>query len=245
MDNKREIFREFDQIIRNQYDSIPLTDIEAIIQDGENSISFFSRIIRSKKSLKPFHISDFKFYDEMLFISRDIKYYTSLIYFFRPYINDVSIGTYFQSQEDRRYMMFVSICFQSVYNFWDRIGDLLAYFFDTGLKENSIYFGRVIHNFPNGYKFSENYLWLKDNYENKIKHFLGQRDNIVHSYQLECEYYWRTVDSHGKSNELQKIQIEREGFPELFKEQIELTMLGFIKSLKLIEELPNRVYEIN
>ena len=174
-----------------------------------------------------------------MFISRDIKYYTALTHFFRPYINDVSFnGAYQQTQEDRRYMMFVSICFQSIYNFWDRIGDLLAYFFNTGLPEKSIYLSRVIQGFPTAYKSSDNYLWLKETFEAKIGHFLGQRHEIVHAYQIECEYYWKTIEADGNRTELKKIQKEREFFPEKFKEQIELTKTGFIRTVRLIEELP-------
>jgi hypothetical protein len=241
MTDNLQIFREFDKVVRNQYDTIPLQDIDDIKIGDENSVTFFSRIVRSKQNLKPFPYSDFKIYDELLFISRDIKYYTALLFYFKPYITDSSYdGTYHQTLEDRRYMMFASICFQSVYNFWDRIGDLLALFFETGLHNNSIYFSRVLNNFPKVYKQSNNFQWLRSHYDQEIKNFLGQRDDIVHSYQLECKYYWEVIEAKMDVNKTRKIQKDKESFPDKFERQIDLILKGFVTSLRLIEELPDK-----
>jgi Cthe_2314-like HEPN len=235
-------FRDFDQVVRNLYDTVPLTTIEDLTFGDKNSVTFFSDVLRQKQNLQPFPYSDFKIYDELLFISKDIKYYTALLYFFKPHITDSSFdGTYFQTLEDRRYMMFASICFQSVYNFWDRIGDLLNLYFHTGLREDAVYYSRVLNNFPNQYKTSDNYVWLHDTYEAEVKNFLGQRNDIVHSYQLECEYYWKIMELHPDLDEIKKVQEEKESFPEKFKRQIDLTKEAFSRTLKLIEELPDRV----
>jgi hypothetical protein len=235
-----EKFREFDHIVRQLYDSIPLGDIEDVSFGEKNSVQFFSNTLRKKKNLKPLPYSDFKIYDELLFISRDIKYYTDLLYFFRPYITDSSDGTYFQTLEDRRYMMFASINFQSIYNFWDRIGDLLNLYFDTGLPENSVYYSRVLNNFPVEYKSSDNFKWLNDQFNNEVKQFLGTRDNIVHSYQLECEYYWKIIEHTGDNVKVMEVQKDKESFPEKFNRQIELTKEAFSRTLYLISELPDK-----
>lgn len=240
-DNLR-IFRDFDEVVKKQYNTIPLKDIGDINIEEENSVTFFHRIVMSKQKLKPSTDSYPKIYNELLFISRDIKYYTALLFFFKPYITDSSYdGTYNQTLEDRRYMMFASICFQSVYNFWDRIGDLLAMFFNTGLNDTSIYFSRVLNNFPEQYKKSKNFQWLQSHYNQEIKEFLGQRDNIVHFYQLECEYYWKVIEAKMDVNKTREIQKDKESFPEKFKQQIDFILKGFEITLKLIEELPAKL----
>lgn len=241
MNENLNIFREFDQLVRNQYSSIPLRHLGDVNFGKDNSISFFIRIIRSKESLKSFEYSEFKFFDELQFISKDIKYYTALLYYFRPFITESSIsGTYYQTLEDRRYMMFASVCFQAVYNYWDRIGDLLDKFFRTGLHDSSIYLSRVLNNFPKKYKESKNFKWLNDTYHTEIKNFLGQRDNIVHSYQLECEYYWRVIEAKKDTIKNSEIQKEKESFPEIFKKHTELMISGFEYALRLINELPDK-----
>ena len=240
MGTGQQKFRDFDDVVRSLYDLIPLGDIEDINFGDKNSVTFFSDTLRQKQNLKPFPYSDFKIYDELRFLSFDIKYYTALLYFFRPYITDSSFGTYHQTLEDRRYMMFASISFQSVYNFWDRIGDLLNLYFKTGLSEGSVYYSRVLHNFPIEYKKSENYVWLNNAFNTEVKSFLGQRDSIVHSYQLECEYYWRIIELSNDIDKIREIQNEKESFPEKFKRQIDLTKEAFYRTLRLIEELPNK-----
>lgn len=61
MTDNLQIFRDFDQIVRNQYDTIPLRDIGNINIGKENSVTFFSRIVRSKQNLKPSPIQTSKF----------------------------------------------------------------------------------------------------------------------------------------------------------------------------------------
>lgn len=171
----KDKFREFDESVKQFYNTVPLDDIGSLEFGEKNVMPFFSDVLRRKDSLKPLPFSDFKIYDELAFISKDLKYYTALLYFFRPYITDSSDGTYFQTLEDRRYMMFASICFQSIYNFWDRIGDLLNLYFKTGLQDSSVYYSRVLHNFPSQYKKSENYIWLNQTFDLEVKAFLGKR----------------------------------------------------------------------
>lgn len=240
METDINYFRKFDCAVRKLYDTVPLTDIESLTFDDKNSITYFSEVLRQKQNLKPFPYSDFKIYEELLFISRDIKYYTALLFFFKPYITDSLNGTHYQTLEDRRYMMFASINFQTVYNFWDRIGDLLNLYFQTNLPESSVYYSRVLNNFPSQFKSSENYNWLNDTFNSEVKNFLWQRDGIVHSYQLECEYHWKVIEHNKDLEILSEIQREKESFPEKFKRQIELTREAFSRTLKLIEELPNK-----
>jgi hypothetical protein len=241
MNTKIEIFRKFDQLVRNQYDTIPLRDIGDISISNESSTEFFTRIVRSKVVLKPFEYSTFKFLHEIKIISQDVKYYTALLYYLKPFITNSSItGTYNQTQEDRRYMMFASVGFQAIYNYWDRIGNLLDKFFKTGLQDSSIYLSRVLNNFPNEFKGSKYYIWLNDTYHHDIKNILGQRDHIVHFYQLESEYYWKVMEHNNDLLKISKIQKEKESFPEEFKKQLELMVLGFEYALNLINELHNK-----
>lgn len=213
--NDLHLFREFDQAVMKKYDTVPLKDLGEIKIGSENSIQFYNRIVRSTKNIKQFEYSDFKLFDELDFISKDIKYYTALLYFFRPNITDSSIsGTYHKTLEDRRYMMFASVGYQSIYNYWNRIGNLLDKFFKTGLPDNSIYFSRVLNNFPQQYKNSHNYQWLNNTYNSEIKNFLSQRDDIVHSYQLECDFYWRFLNSMNDKDQLSHIQEEKESSPK-------------------------------
>jgi hypothetical protein len=236
-------FRDADNAVRSLYDIIPLTSFEEAKIDGEDSASYFIKVVRNRQNIKPLPYSEFKIYDELRFIAGDVKYYTALLHFLRPYITDsTNDGTYHQTLEDRRYMMAASTCFQSVYNFWDRIGDILNAYFVTGLPDSSNYFSRVLNNFPAAFRNSENYIWLNDNFNSEIKRFVGQRDNIVHTYQLECEFYWRVMEAKMDMDKIEMIQAEKESFPEVFVNHLKIMHEGFPRAIKLIQELPEKAF---
>lgn len=241
MDKKLILFYQFDDEVRKLYNEIPLHHLSEIKIDGRNTADIFTNILRSKNSIKPLPYSDFKIHDELDFITKDIKYLTALTFFFRPYINDpVKEESYHQTIEDRRYLLFVSLTVQCIYNFWDRIGDLLDLYFHTGLRDTSIYFGRVLHNLPTVYKGNDYYKFLMSVYETDLKPFLANRDEVVHNYQIECKMYWGALEYISNKKELEKLQIEKESYPHLFKYHLDLTFKGFENAIKLINILPNK-----
>ena len=58
--------------------------------------------------------------------------------------------------------MFADIVSQKIYNYWDRIGDLIASFFPDKLKTDKVYFSTAIKYIPIEFQESPNYGWLKD-----------------------------------------------------------------------------------
>ena len=141
-------YKEFDQHIIVSYTKLGLHDLSTYEKDGANLCSPFASTARRKWQRKPFH--DFKFFDNLYFISKDLRYCTAMLYFLQPNINHAmkEDGTYFKTLTDTRYMMYANMAFQLLYNYYDKIGDVLDSFFDTGLNHN-IYFSRVI-NTPTG-----------------------------------------------------------------------------------------------
>lgn len=244
MDKHLIKFVEFDNEVRKLYDSIPLRHLSMIEFDGKNSATIFSEILRKKTPVRPLPFSDFKIHDELDFITKDIKYLTALTYFFRPYIdNPYRDGVYHQTITDKRYLMFTSLTVQCIYNFWDRIGDLLDLYFRTGLPDTSIYFGRVLNNMPKDYKENDYYTVLYKIYKEELTPFIATRDEVVHYYQLECKMYWGAIEHISNREELKKLQNEKDAYPDLFKKHLELTFVGFENVLRLIDLLPDTVTE--
>ena len=52
--------------------------------------------------------------------------------------------------------------------------------------------------------------------------------------------YTGTFIHHRRDDKLKELQDEKEGYPEFFKFQMELTIKGFELTLKLIDELPDK-----
>lgn len=240
MDNFKILFHELDEIVMEKYKAIPLYHLAEIEFDGKHPLTFFTEIAHKKKPRSRFDL--FESYSEIDFLHKDIKYYTALVYLLRPYINNPirENYTYYQTLYDKRYMSYASIVFQCFYNYWDRLGDLIYTFFNINLKERAVYFASVIKNFPQDYQKSSYYSELNDIFENHLKKLFETRKRIVHYLQIASKMYTGTFIHHRRDDKLKELQDEKEGYPEFFKFQLELTIKGFELTLKLIDELPDK-----
>ena len=207
--------------------------ISEIKFDDKHSLTFYSEIVNNSISIRkpPLFL-----YDDFFFLSNDLIHFTLLLFLFRPFINDPAKenGTYFQNWYDARYLSYSSVLYSTVYNFWDRIGDLLNCFFDTGLTEGSVYIGRVINNFPKYCRDSKYYQQLKDIYMSKIQHLIIERNEDAHNQSIVTGHYFNIVLAKGE-DQLEKAELKF-SLPEIFKEQINLAHTGFELALRLIKE---------
>ena len=147
--------------------------------------------------------------------------------------------TYYQNWYDARYISYAGILHSSVYNFWDRIGDLLYCYFPTGLSDDKVYIGRVLNNFPKAHKNSHNFKKLNDIYNNRVRSLIKERNEDAHNQSSATTIYYNVL--LGKYEHKKKqIQIKLQ-LPDLFKEQISLAYEGFLCSLFLIYENCNDI----
>lgn len=87
--------------------------------------------------------------------------------------------TYFPTNTDQRFFMLAEHYIQLQYNHWDKLGDILAAFFSTGLPEQRIYFPAVIDKLSEEVGCVE-YEWLKDFRDGDYKALNTERKKIVH-----------------------------------------------------------------
>ena len=239
--NILDAFYNFNKHINEIVEKEGLIKIQQRTYDGLNATQFLSDILRRKKNLHPIPVSDFKILDEFLFIEKDIRYAIGVMYFLKPYINDTSTtgGILEQNMEDSRYLTHATYCLQSVYNFWDRIGDMLHLYFKTGLQNDRVYFGRVIENFEKSYKKYPEYIKIKQIYDSELKALFGQRDGAVHHFQLEAKYYYGNVENFTDRVQREAFNEEKMRLAERMKVQLELCYEGFELAIRLIDRLPN------
>lgn len=236
-----EAFREFDTQFRKTYDNLGIKHLGECDFQDENSGQYICRV-KAKKNIHPYPYSIFKIHDEFDFITKDIKYITGLLFLLRPYINNTyeDKGCYHQTNEDHRYLMFANFGLQSIYNFWDRLGDLLFLFFETGLSQDQVYFGRVINNMASQWKQTRPYIDLKQLYDQEVKSFLDSRHEAVHHFQLECKFYWGNVEFHNDINKLKELNEEKVSYPEKMSTSLNNCVKAFKLTIDLICELPDK-----
>jgi hypothetical protein len=128
---------------------------------------------------------------------------------------------------------------QAAYNFWDRLGDLLWYFFPSTLAERDVYFDRIINCIQTPYNTSEPYVHLLEIYQNQVKPVLQVRREAVHYFQPECKHYWGHIED--SSDEAIKARYdEKFDYADLMLSQLDIAGRAFELTLKLIDELPDK-----
>lgn len=230
----------YDQVLKHIRDTNLKNLSEYVLENGENPFQKFTDITRSKEPLKPFSYSDFKHGDEFNFLSMDFIYIIAILEILHPYINNSvrENGTYDQTAEDHLYLRYAGFGFQIIYSYWDRVGDILALFFKTGLI-GDVYLGRVFNNFPKEFR-SDTYMELLILYKSEVEHVLIDRHSVVHSFGLKAKHFWGTFEEESQF-EHEKLQNEKDLYPIVFRRQLETFFQGFTLAMKLISELPDKV----
>ena len=238
-------FEEFNEQIFQVYKEKNLKHLGELNFNGQpqGSAAFMSGILRKKIPFHPLPYSVFKIHDELDFITKDIKYVTGVLYFLRPFIVDTtaSDGRYNQTLADRRYLMYANFGLQSIYNFWDRIGDLLYHYFKTAHKPDKIFFNRMIRDIQEPYRSTPEFKALETIYKNDISDISDDRSEAVHHFQLENKYYWGNIETSKDPAKQGKLNKEKHNLPEKFQHHLELCFQGFELAVKLIDHLPDKV----
>jgi|GEM_PF-5045104 len=77
-------FQEFNNQIFNVYEKYNLLSLAQKEFRKKNSGAFMIDIVRKKTNIHSFPHSDFKIYDELDFVTKDIRYVTGILYFYVP-----------------------------------------------------------------------------------------------------------------------------------------------------------------
>ena len=181
----------------------------------------------------------------------DLKLLVAQLYLFRPYINNPILEksnfsgrmefTYRQTFSDWNYSTFVSCCYEKLYNYWDRIGDILALYLKINIDERKVGFFTVINKIEKEEKYSndENLIFLKNFKDNEFREFNEKRIEIVHYYQFETIYrhkYQKIQAENNKEEKMNALWEWKKNMPEYFKNHLELSLKGYQHCIKFINE---------
>jgi hypothetical protein len=214
--------------------------------NGRQIIQWYFNIVR-KGRLK---FKDFNFhecFDDLIFCSDEVLYFTGLLYLYAPYMNNPINDGYwfvdrmmypnFQNLEAKRFSMISNSVSEKVYNYWDRIGDLIATYFPDLIDPKRVFFPTAIDIIPTKYHSSDNYKWLKEFRDGEYKRINEKRKEVVHYLTHDTDFRHRHLESTSNKEEMEKLIKERDGLPDFFKGQIKYTLDGFEKTILLIEEI--------
>jgi Cthe_2314-like HEPN len=206
---------------------------------------YFDVVRKGRNQFKHFDFQ--KWFDDIIFCSDEILHFTALLYLYGPYMNNplkegYKLGerTVYPNRQNlpaKRFSMYANSTTEKVYNFWDRIGDLLATYFPDEIKSKNVYFAPTIDSIPEAFQNSENYKWLKKFKESEFKEMNERRIQIVHYTTLDTQFKHTHLEYSDDEAMLNKLITERDKLPDFFNNHIQTTLDGFERTILFIEEL--------
>lgn len=194
--------------------------------------------------------------DDLAFCSREAVYFTAHLFAYKPYINNLlehpiwfgNKWVYRNITNDNlfnRYIMFADIVLQSFYNYWDRVGDILAYYFKDSVQidvDKPIFFPAVIDRLARYHQNNPHYIWLKKFKDNEYTMLNEQRKKTVHSETFSTRLKNQHLDDPTDRPKIEALQAEREGLPDYFKKHIKLSLEGFRETMLFLKDLNPALY---
>ena len=234
----KEIISEFNNLVARKVKEYGLKEDA----DKIKSDSFF--IGEKAKDSK----LDFNITTDIGFIHSDLIFTTGLLFALKPHINNPlketvflkgkEYSTYRQNMYDSFYSMYASVCFEKLYNFWDRIGDKIANEFpDRFPNPKRVMFANVIDNLKEDFETNENFKWIIDFRNSDFKNFNDKRKLVVHYEQIETKYKEAILDNTGNMKRIEEIFLEKSTLPEFFKKHIELSNEGIVKTYEFVKNI--------
>lgn len=235
-----------ENLINAKCKELNLISIDDLKINGQNSFAIFADILRKKNLIKEFPKNygyDLGQYNDFRVISYNMQYIIGFCLLCKDYIFNEGIdGVYYQNLYDYRYLMYCNIGIQSIYNFWDRIGKILTYFYEVDYNSNKQTFGLIIDKLKGDFKQSENYKFLKNFKDSKYKEIIEIRHKIVHEFSIDAGHYAEFIfkSSAKDKSVLQEHYKKKINYINILIEHFKLFNIGFEKMLKLIDELPDK-----
>jgi len=254
--DRHELIWEYQRSIIDIYKEHDLTSLRGLEDkyeiNGRQIIMWHSEATRKCSVKHNGQFNYFKNFDDLLFCSDELLYFTAHLYLYRPYINNpIEEGFHFsgrmvypnyQNLEAKRYSMFADVTSQKAYNYWDRIGDLIASFFPDRIKPHNVFFPSAIEAIPTDFHNSDNYLWLKDFKENGYVELNKMRKQIVHYTTSDTDFKHKHLERTSDKEAMQALQSEREYIADFYKNHISLTLTGLEKTLLFFEDINPKLF---
>ena len=255
--DKQELISELYKTIIDIYEENGLLSLRgenySYELNGRQILAWYTEVTHWGRKTYSKNIEFHKIFDELIFCSDEIMYFLANMFLYKPFINNpIKDGFAFgdkivypnrQNLESKRYNMFSNIVSEKIYNYWDRIGDLIAIYFPDKIKPQNVYFTSAIEIVPKEFHHSENYIWLKNFKETDYKKLNQKRKQIVHYSTVDTDFKYKLLGNSTNREHVGKIIEERDSLTDFYKYQFNLTLTGFEKTILLLEEITERKKE--
>lgn len=209
----KDLLWQYQLAIQKIYEEQNLTSLRGLIPqhdyeiDGKQVLSWYYKSIEPWQR-RPGNAVNYKeIMDDLSFCSDELMYFTANLFLYRPFLNNPAReGENFngkmlypnrQNMYAKKYNMFTDVVSEKAYNYWDRIGDLIASLFPERIKSKNIYFSTAMKAIPVEYHACEAYLWLKEFLDNEYVKMNNQRKQIVHYVTSDTKFKHKHLKNYG------------------------------------------------
>lgn len=253
--DRYELIQEFNKTIIEIYTEEKLQCLSEYTK-GKSFYERYYDVTAKCNNKNKSEIDYIKIFNDLILCSDEILYFTAQLFLYRPFLPN-PVGNYhkenefskscvrfsnIETLEIKRYYMLVDILYERIYNFWDRIGDLIETFFPNKLPPNKVFFTSALDIIPEKFHTIEEYVWLI-NFKREKYHVLNkERKQIVHYRTTGTKFKNDFIKDTGNN---QKWISERQNIAVYFKEHIEHTVKGFEYTLTFLEKISNVIFADN
>ena len=188
-----------------------------------------------------------KTFDEITLISDEIMHFTGLAGLYFPFVNNPLedriefygkvIFRNMQDMPDKRFFMYSTSAIEKCYNFWDRIGDLIASYFPENINPKNIYFSKISQFVPERHHENAHFQWLENFQRTSYNDLNSRRIQVVHYTSPATTFRHIHNENFQNENEIQKLMNFRSDILPYLYTQIHDTIEGFFNAVKFIEYL--------
>lgn len=184
---------------------------------------------------------------EFIASSHEVLHFVGLTLLYYPYIFNPldaarsfagrTIYPYSETIETRRFFMYYNTSLEKLYNFWDRVGDLIALYYPGVLKSKAIFFSTAVNLLEKDVKGSVPYEWLVAFQKGYYQELNQKRIQIVHYTNPSANFVKEHLENASDKESVEKLIQERAEIPTFLKHQLDLTLEGFLQLIDLMKKL--------
>ena len=194
----------------------------------------------------PVKIDSIKNSEELSILSSHLQFLVGQMFVYRIHIRDSSerptygAASLFYPKEvnyaEGMFDMLVNLSYQTCYNFWDRIGDLINPFLPTPLADRAVDFHRVINAIPVQLQ-TANYTWLKNYCDNEYKDMNDARRIIVHYEVPTTTEKMKHMRNISDKDAIKKMYTDKQEMADYFKQKCFEMMEGLAYCLSFLDDI--------
>jgi hypothetical protein len=247
----QEVISLFDNEIRAIYVKEDLRSLWGenadFMYNGKQLLSWYHKtVLKGKIAFE----GEFDFrmaFDDLVFCADEVVYLIAQMYLYRPFLNSpLRDGHLFgegwlfpnrQNVEAKRYSFCANTACEKIYNFWDRIGDIIAAYFSELIKPRDVYFPLMIDRIPEEFHGCAGFQWLDNFKKNEYSELNGLRKQVVHYKSVDTEMKHEHFEGSRNREKMAQWEQKRTDKADYYKSQLPIMLDGVVNMILFIEEI--------